>query len=382
MSAGARRAAIAAVVIVALVVAGAVPRVRRAQALDLSSREDSLAGVRVTVALAHRATASGDLALTGTVQALHETNVYARSNGYVQKWTADIGTRVRSNQVLAVVETPDVDRQYDQAQADLMRAKTTETLAKRNLDRWQRLERDSAVSAQELDEHQSAYDDAAANVNSARANVARFASIKGYANVAAPFAGVVTARNVDVGMLVAPATTPGTRGLFTIAQTDTVRIMVSVPQAQVAAIKIGQGADIVLPDGGRTTKGTVMRTSSSLDAAARTMTVEVDVPNKDGALLPGMFGEVHFHLAGGTPPVRVPSGALVFRPEGTQVAMVGADDVVHYIKVTLGRDYGSDVEVLADVPEGARLILNPSDDVVEGLKVHVIGNVDSKDKPR
>jgi RND family efflux transporter MFP subunit len=380
MSAGARRAAIAAIVVLVLVVAGAVPRVRRAHALDLSSREDSLAGVRVTVALAHRATASGDLALTGTVQALHETNVYARSNGYVQKWTADIGTRVKANQVLAVVETPDVDRQYDQAQADLMRARTTETLAKRNLDRWQRLERDSAVSAQELDEHQSAYDDAAANVNSARANVGRFASIKGYANVAAPFAGVVTARNVDVGMLVAPATTPGTRGLFTIAQTDTVRIMVSVPQAQVAAIRIGQQADIVLPDGGRTSKATVMRTSSSLDAAARTMTVEVDAPNKDGALLPGMFGEVHFHLAGGSPPVRVPSGALVFRPEGTQVAMVGPGDVVHYIKVTLGRDYGSEVEVLADVPEGARLILNPSDDVVEGLKVHVIGNVDSKDK--
>jgi RND family efflux transporter MFP subunit len=380
MSAGTRRAAIAAIVVLVLVVAGAVPRVRRAHALDLSSREDSLAGVRVTVALAHRASASGDLGLTGTVLALHETNVYARSNGYVQKWTADIGARVKANQLLALVETPDVDRQFDQAQADLMRARTTETLAKRNLDRWQRLERDSAVSAEELDEHQSAYDDAAASVNAARANVGRFASLKGYANVAAPFAGVVTARNVDVGMLVAPATTPGTRGLFTIAQTDTVRIMVSVPQAQVAAIKIGQEADIVLPDGGHTAKGTVMRTSSSLDAAARTMTVEVDVPNKDGALLPGMFGEVHFHLVGGMAPVRVPSGALVFRPEGTQVAMVDAGDVVHYIKVTLGRDYGSEVEVIADVPEGARLILNPSDDVVEGLKVHVIGNVDSKDK--
>ena len=380
MSAGVRRISIAAVVIVVLVVAGAVPRVRRAHALDRSAREDSLAGVRVTVALAHRATAAGDLALTGTVQALHETNVYARANGYVERWTSDIGSRVKAGQLLAVVETPDIDHQYDQAQADLMRAKTTETLAKRNLDRWKRLEQDSAVSAQELDEHQSAYDDASANVNAAQANVGRFASLKGYANVEAPFAGVVTARNVDVGMLVAPATTPGTRGLFTIAQTDTVRIMVSVPQAQVAAITIGQQADIVLPDGGRTVKGTVMRTSSSLDAAARTLTVEVDAPNKDGALLPGMFGEVHFHLTGGTPPVRVPSGALVFRPEGTQVAMVGPDDIVHYVKVVLGRDFGADVEVLADVPEGSRLILNPSDDVVEGLKVHVIGNVDSKDK--
>jgi RND family efflux transporter MFP subunit len=380
MRAGPRRAAIAAVVIGVLVAAGAVPRVRRAHALDLSAREDSLAGVRVTVALAHRASAAGDLALTGTVQALHETNVYARSSGYVQKWTSDIGSRVKGNQLLAVVETPDVDRQYDQAQADLMRARTAETLARRNLDRWQRLERDSAVSAQELDQFQSAYDDAAANVNAARANVGRFSSLKGYANVIAPFAGVITARNVDVGMLVAPATTPGTRGLFTIAQTDTVRMMVSVPQAQVAAIRVGQEADIVLPDGGRTVKGVVMRTSSSLDAAARTLTVEVDAANKDGALLPGMFGEVHFHLAGGSSPVRVPSGALVFRPEGTQVAMVGADDIVHYIKVTLGRDYGADVEVLADVPDGARLILNPSDDVIEGLKVHVIGNAGSKDK--
>jgi len=377
MRAGIRRAAIAAGVITVLVVAGAVPRVRRAHALDMSAREDSLAGVRVTVAMAHRATASGDLALTGTVQALHETNVYARASGYVQRWTSDIGARVKSGQLLAVVETPDIDHQFDQAQADLMRARTAQTLARRNLDRWQRLERDSAVSAQE---HQRPYDDATANVTAARANVGRYASLKGYANVQAPFAGVVTARNIDVGMLVAPATTPGTRGLFTIAQTDTVRVMVSVPQAQVAAITIGQQADIVLPDGGRTVKGVVMRTSSSLDAAARTLTVEVDAPNRDGALLPGMFGEVHFHIAGGTPPVRVPSGALVFRPEGTQVAMVGPDDIVHYVKVTLGRDYGADVEVLADVPDGARLILNPSDDVVEGLKVHVIGNVDSKDK--
>jgi RND family efflux transporter MFP subunit len=380
MSAGARRAAIAAVVILGLVVLGAVPRVRRAHALDLSAREDSLAGVRVTVALAHRATAAGDLALTGTVQALHETNVYARSSGYVQKWTADIGAHVKANQLLATVETPDVDRQYDQAQADLMRAKTTETLARRNLDRWQRLEQDSAVSAQELDEHQSAYDDAVATVNAARANVGRFASLKSYANITAPFAGVVTARAIDVGMLVAPATTPGTHGLFTIAQTDTVRVMVSVPQAQVPSIRIGQEADIVIPDIGHTVKGTVARTSNALDAAARTMTVEVDATNKDGALLPGMFGEVHFHLSGGTPPVRVPSGALVFRPEGTQVAMVGPNDIVHFVKVTLGRDYGSEVEVLTDVPDGARLILNPSDDVVEGLRVHVIGNVDSKDK--
>lgn len=380
MSTGARRAVTAAVIIVVLVVAGAVPRVRRAHALDLSSREDSLAGVRVTVALAHRASATGDLALSGSVQALHETNVYARSSGYVQKWTADIGTRVKANQVLAIVETPDVDRQYDQAQADLMRAKTSETLAKRNLERWQRLERDSAVSPQELDEHQSAYDDAEANVNAARANVGRYASLKGYANITAPFAGVVTARNIDVGMLVAPATSPGTRGLFTIAQTDTVRVMASVPQAQVSSIHVGADADIVLPDIARTVKGTVARTLNALDATARTMTVEVDAVNKDGVLLPGMFGEVHFHLAGGTPPVRVPAGALVFRPEGTQVAMVGADDIVHFVKVTLGRDYGSEVEVVSDVPDGARLILNPSDDVVDGLKVHVIGNVDNKDK--
>ena len=380
MSAGVRRAAIAAVIIVVLVVAGAVPRVRRAHALDLSSREDSLAGVRVTVALAHRANASGDLALTGTVEALHETNVYARSSGYVQKWNADIGARVKANQVLATVETPDVDRQYDQAQADLMRARTAETLAKRNLDRWQRLERDSAVSAQELDEHQSAYDDAAANVNAARANVGRYASLKGYATITAPFAGVVTARNIDVGMLVAPATTPGTRGLFTIAQTDTVRVMASVPQAQVPSIRIGQEADIVVPDINRTVKGTVARTSNALNATARTMTVEVDAVNKDGVLLPGMFGEVHFHLAGGTPPVRVPAGALVFRPEGTQVAMVGPGDIVHFVKVTLGRDYGSEVEVVSNVPDGARLILNPSDDVVDGLKVHVISNAENKDK--
>jgi len=380
VSAGVRRAAVAAGIVLVLVVVGAVPRVRRAHALERSAREDSLAGVGVTVATAHRAAAEGDLALTGTVQALHETNVYPRADGYVQKWLTDIGTRVKAGQLLAVVETPEIDRQLDQAQADLMRAQTTATLAKRNLERWQRLERDSAVSAEELDEHQSAYDDAAASVRSARANAGRFAALKGYAQVTAPFAGIVTARNVDVGMLVAPATAPGTRGLFTIAQTDTVRIMVSVPQAEVAWIRKGQQADIVLPNAGRTVKGAVMRTSNSLDAEARTLTVEVDAPNRDAVLLPGMYGEVHFHLGGGPTPVRVPAGALVFRPEGTQVALVGADDVVHYIKVALGRDYGSEVEVLGGVQDGARLVLNPSDDVVEGLKVHVVGTVESTDR--
>jgi RND family efflux transporter MFP subunit len=380
VSAGTRRAAIAALVMMVLVIVGAVPRVRRARALDASVRADSLAGVGVTVAMAHRAAAAGELALTGTVQALHETDVYPRANGYVQKWLADIGARVKAGQLLAVVETPEIDRQLDQAEADLMRARTTATLAQRNLARWQRLERDSAVSAEELDEHQSAYDDAAANVNAARANVGRFAALKSYARVTAPFAGTVTARNVDVGMLVAPATAPGTRGLFTIAQTDTVRIMVSVPQAEVAWIEPGQAADVVLPDAGRTVRGTVMRTSNALDAAARTLTVEVDAPNRENVLLPGMYGEVHFHLAGGPSPVRVPAGALMFRPEGTQVALVGADDIVHYVKVTLGRDYGSEVEVLGGVPDSARLVLNPSDDVVEGLKVRVVGTAVSRDR--
>lgn len=261
-----------------------------------------------------------------------------------------------------------------------MRAQTTATLAKRNLERWQRLERDSAVSAEELDEHQRAYDDAAAGVNAARANAGRFAALKGYARVTAPFAGVVTARNVDVGMLVVSVSAPGSRGLFTIAQTDRVRIMVSVPQAEVAWIKQGQQADIVLPNAGRTVKGTVMRTSNALDAQARTLTVEVDAPSRDAVLLPGMYGEVHLHMGGGPALVRVPAGALVFRPDGTQVALVGTGDIVHFIKVELGRDYGSEVEVLGGVPDGARLVLNPSDDVVEGQRVHVVGTVESSDR--
>ena len=371
----------AVALVLLLAIAGAVPRLRRAQALDDAARADSAAGVGVTVTQAKRSTASGELALTGTVQALHETALYARSSGYVGHWTADLGAHVRAGQLLATIETPELDHELDQSRADLARSQSTLSLAERNLQRWKRLERDSAVSTQELDERQGAFDEAKASADAAQANVRRLVSLKSFAQITAPFAGVITSRNLDVGTLVAPGTANGARGLYTLAQTDTLRIMVSVPQSSVAAITPGLAADIVIPDlGGRTVRGRVMRTANALDATSRTLLVEVQAPNRDGALLPGMYAEVHFHLAQGAAPLVVPAATLVIRSEGPTVALVKADSTIQFTKVTLGRDHGSEVEVLGGIPDGALLVVNPSDDVVDGIRVRIVGSPPAGDQ--
>jgi membrane fusion protein, multidrug efflux system len=357
--------------VLTLVLAGAIPRLHRAQALESAMAADSAAGVGVRVARVKRSETATSLSLTGSVSALHEAELYARSNGYVRRWRADLGARVRRGDLLAEIETPELDHELDEARADLARERSGLALTKRNLVRWRSLAQENAVSKQELDERQAGFEDASARVDAASQNVRRLTALKGFAQIVAPFSGVITARNLDIGTLVAPGAGAGARGLYSLAQIDTVRLFVSVPQASVTSVAPGQPADVGVAEvGPRAFRGIVTRTANALDPVSRTLRVEIRVPNPDGALLPGMYAEVRFELKRANPPLVVPASTIVVRADGPQVGVVEGRQV-HFRPVTLGRDYGSEVELLSGVPDSAELVLNPSDDIIEGAHVRV-----------
>jgi RND family efflux transporter MFP subunit len=372
----ARMAIPAFVTIVAILLAiGIIPRLtqRRALAAEVRAASDTVMPASVATAVRAR---SAPLVLPGTLQPLHEAVVYARSAGYVRRWYADIGARVGAGQVLATIEAPEVDQEVQQAQAQLKQANATLALAKSDLDRWKSLARDSAVSRQELDQKTAAYEASAATVNAQRANVQRLMSVQGYSRVTAPFAGVVTARNIDVGALVSPGTSgagTGGLGLFRVSQTDTMRVYVNVPQSLVSSIHIGQSANVSLAEQhDRVFAGRVARTADALDPATRTLLVEVDVANTDRSLLAGSFVQVSLATTAMVSPVVVPANALLFNDSGTQVVVVDDHNIAHYHKVAVGRDYGATVEILSGVDEGATVALNPSDDIRDGRAIRPV----------
>ncbi len=376
-----RTISIIILVAVALLVGG-LPRVARARRLAAAASARSTSAVGVLVATVHRAAASSDLALPGTVEALHEASVYAQTAGYVKRWTVDMGAHVRSGQIMAQISTPEVDQQLEAARATLARAQATLLLNRTNLVRWKDLVRDSAVSKLELDEHQAAFDDANAAVMADEADVRRLSALQQFSYIAAPFSGVVTSRSLDVGQYVSPAGAgPATsgigRGLYTLAQIDTVRLLVNVPQSVSSAIVVGQHAAVSVAERlGRTFTGTVSRTSEALDPASRTLLVEVRILNTDGALVPGLYADVHFQIDRSAAPLLVTANALVTRSDGPQVVEVRADSTAHFSPITLGRDYGGEVELTDGVTEGATVVVNPSDDVIEGARLRVVNYSD------
>lgn len=376
---------VAAIVVVGVLVAiGAIPRVARARKLTAATASDGANGIPVLVTAVHRAASTPDLSLPGTVQALHEASVYAQTSGYVSRWNVDMGARVRSGQVMAEIATPEVDQQLEQSRATLARAKAATLLAQANLTRWTALTRDSAVSKLELDERQESFDDAAAAQLAAQADVRRLSALQNFSRIVAPFAGVVTSRSLDVGMYVSPpgtstGATSGTastinRGLYALAQIDTVRLLVNVPQTSAGAIAVGQTAEVLVSERqGRVFKGFVSRTSGALDPASRTLLVEVRIANPDGALVPGLYAQVHFHIATRTDaPLLVAANALVTRADGPQVVEVRPNSTAHYQRVELGRDYGSEVELAAGAVAGDTVVTNPTDDVIEGARLKVV----------
>jgi RND family efflux transporter MFP subunit len=364
-----------AMVVAILLAIGIIPRLTQRRALAAEVRAASDTMLPTSVATAVRATGQ-PLNLPGTLQPLHEAVIYARSAGYLRRWYADIGTRVSAGQLLATIESPEVDLQVQEAQAQLKQATATLSLARNDLDRWKSLARDSAVSRQELDQKTAAYEASVATANAQRANVQRLTSVQGFSRVVAPFAGVVTARNVDVGALVNPGTSAagtGGAGLFRVSQTDTMRVYLNVPQSLVASIHVGQAASVSLNEQrNRTFTGRVVRTSDALDPSTRTLLVEVDVANTDHTLLAGSFVQVGLATSAKQTSIVVPANALLVNAAGTQVIVIDDHNVAHYRRVAVGRDYGATIEILSGIDDGAIVALNPSDQIQDGHAVRPV----------
>jgi RND family efflux transporter MFP subunit len=374
-----RRGLIAAgTLFVALFALGTVPRLRRHDELQARTRAAEAAPVVRTVTVREAAPA-GELMLPGTLQAIREAALYPRSSGYVRRFHADIGARVRTGQLLAEIETPEVDQELAQARASLAQTHAAYGLARTSLDRWQAMVKDSAATRQELDERQAAFNAASANVAAAEASARRLQEMQSFGRVAAPFAGTVTARNVEVGQLVSPS--QGSRPLFVLAQADTVRVMVNVPEGAAAQVRAGSDAEVIVRGVGAPRAGRVVRTAGALDAATRTMLAEVDVPNASGALLPGMYAQVRLAVRNATPGLLLPANALITGTAGPQVAVV-RDGRVHLTKIELGRDLGTHLEVVSGLTAGAVVVVNPSDEVADGVAVRTVSAAEKSDSAK
>ena len=376
-----------AIALLALLALTMVPRhsVSRELLADAAATDSA---PTVQVATVTRAAPGSALTLPGTVQPLHESAIYARVGGYVRRWNADIGSIVRQGQVLAEIDAPELEQNVQQASSQVQMNQAALQLAKADLVRWTSLERDSAVTSQELDQKRAAHSSAEANTAAAQANLRRLVETRGFTRIVAPFSGVVTARNVDVGSLIsaAGATSANVAGgsvggastsgsLFRISQTDTVRTYITVPSTYATSIRPGLEAQVDVQGlAGRHFTGRVVRTSASLDASTRTLLAEVDIPNRDFAILPGMYAQVSLSFPLVSPPIIVPASALVIRSAGPQVMVVeGAGQnsagTVRLRSVQVGRDYGSTVEVLDGLIDGATIVTNPNADLGEGMRV-------------
>ena len=376
-------AALGGSVLVAALVGGTVPRMARQRRLAASVAAVGSTAPTVSVTTVGLAPTSPSVSLPGALSAVRTAAIYARTPGYVRRRLVDIGSRVRAGQLLADIDAPDVDQQVAQARGVVAQTRAARELAQANLARWRALAVDSAVTAQEVDQMQAAFEEAVANLNSAEANLRRLEQLQEYERVVAPFGGVITARNVDQGALVGPAggvsgtlpagtgSTPGS--LFTVAQTDTLSAYVTVPEAYAPAVAIGQTAVVTLPAlPGDTLRGRVARTAGSLDPTARTLLTEVRVANPRGVFLPGMYAQVQLALGPGAPPLRVPATTLVIRDGPPQVVTVAPDSTVRYRTVAISRDLGSWVEVTGGLAAGELIVINPADDLHDGARVRIV----------
>jgi membrane fusion protein, multidrug efflux system len=313
-----------------------------------------------------------DLILPGSLLAYEESPIYARTNGYLVRWYKDIGSRVTNGELLAKIDTPEVVQELDQARSTRLQIVAQMELAKISADRWENLRKTDSVSAQEADQQASGYKQSQANLAAADANVRRLEQLEGFKNVYAPFSGVLTKRTVDPGALINAGAGATGRELFDIARVDPLRVYTSVPQAYAAYIKVGSKTAVTLQEyPGQKFYGTVVRTAEAIDPGTRTLLTEVDVPNKDGRLLPGSFGEVHFAVGANVNKVTVPVNAMLFRAQGAQVAVVGSDSKVELRSINIGRDYGTTLEVLGGVSPTDRVVINPADSLENGQQVNV-----------
>jgi RND family efflux transporter MFP subunit len=312
-----------------------------------------------------------ELILPGTVQAFIESPIYARTNGYLKAWHTDIGSPVKKGQLLAEIETPEVDQQLTQAVADLATARANEALSQTTNTRWKELLKTESVSQQDADEKAG---DAAAKraaAEAAAANVSRLRELESFKRVVAPFDGIITARNTDIGALINAGQSAGSE-LFRLADTQKLRIYVQVPEPYAAAAKPGLGAELSFSEQqGRAYTATVVRTSNALDPALRTLQVELELDNSQRELFPGAYAEVHFKLAGNGHSLRLPATTVLFRAAGLQVAVVDAHQRIQLKSIVQGRDFGSTIEVLSGLNADDAVVINPPDSIINGLTVRV-----------
>ena len=370
-----KRAKIIGAVFLAVLALGAawsaIQRSVQARALAASTAEQGR--VYVTTINAKPADGSTPLTLPGTLQGSIESMIYARSSGYVLRWHKDIGSRVAKGEVLAEIDTPEVDQQLAQAIAAQQQAASSLDLAKTSAARWEALRKKDAVTQQEVNERTSAHAQAQANLAAAEANVQRLRKLENFKKVTAPFAGVVTRRNVEIGDLVDAGNGGAARALFTLAQTDTLRVYVYVPQAYAQRIRIGDAVKITQNElAGQTFNGTVARTAGAIDTATRTMQLEISLPNRDGKLLAGAYVQAALPVSGTSNALLVPSNVLLFRPEGVCIAVVSDDGRVKFHPVTIGHDLGSSLEILSGIQASDKLVLNPPDSLADNDAVTVV----------
>lgn len=361
---------LAVVVLAALAGAFAVgwfPRRRQREDLGRDTRE--LARLTVTLVTPSPGQPGGPLTLPAEIRAEVDSPIYARATGYVRRWHADLGASVTNGQVLAELDTPELDEDLANARAQARQAEAALALATTTAARWTQLAASRLVNQQEADEKQADLRLREAALEAARANVHRLETMAGYATIHAPFDGVLTARRVDVGQLVTAGN--GTE-LFHLAQTRKLRVYVRVPQTVAQAVTVGQAAEVLLNERpGQRFPAQVVRTAGALDSASRTLLVELELANPGQALLPGGYAQVRFVDAHIEMPLTVPSNTLLFRPDGAHVGVVGTNEVVEVRHVTLGRDFGPTVEVRQGLSTADRLILNPPDSLASGTAVRI-----------
>lgn len=376
-----RRAKIALVVVLLLLAAGALRTVLAniASSRTVANATEQNAKQYVNIVLPKTTDGAGDMLLPGTLRGFVESPIYARAAGYLLHWYVDIGAHVKQGQLLADLDTPEIDQELAQAIAQRQQSSASLALAKTSLDRWVQLRQRDAVSQQELDDRQGTYNQDLANLAAADANVKRLQQLESFKRIVAPFDGVVTQRNVDVGDLI-DAGSGTSRALFALAQSKPLRAYVQLPQAYSQNVKVGMPVTVTqaeLP--GQPFRGTITHVSGAIDVPTRSLQIEVTLPNSDDKLRPGAYVQValpqalHARLL-------VPGNALLFRAEGPRLAVVDANGVVHLRAITIGLDLGQSLEIEGGLEPTDKIIVNPSDSIAEGDHVQIVSPSADKEK--
>ena len=363
-------------VLVLLLLFGIVEGIHSRVQAQSELHRNAIASATPTVVVMHPASGSktGQIDLPGNTQAFADTPIYARTSGYVKRWYVDIGAHVRQGQILAIIETPEIDRQLEQARADLQNAEANLQISEITAKRWQNLLKTNSVSQQETDQAVSDLGSKRALVASSQSNVDRLTQLQSFERIVAPFDGVITARNTDIGSLIQAGDNTTPKEIFHLASVQKLRIYVSVPETEAADVKSGQKVDVTVDSLPKDTfEGTIVRNSNAIDFNSRTLNVEVDVPNQAGRLLPGAYTIVHLKVPSSEGAVTVPSNALLFRAEGLRAAVV-KDGHVKLTSIKIGQDYGGTLEIVAGLSADDSVIINPADSLADGAAVKVRAN--------